>query len=109
MTVAGSSSVTINDIIDTRGASGATGINSSGGGNVSISSAGPVLAGNIFASGASANAAAPSGAGAITVTGAGVATGQLWVDGGSRTGAAAGPGAGGNLVSVTSTGPALGR
>jgi hypothetical protein len=104
VSITGTASVTVSDYIDARGASGATGNNASAGGNVTITSAGPVITGTIYSSGADANTAAPSGPGTISVTGGSVATGQLWAVGGSRT-ANAGPGAGGGLVQVTAAGP----
>ncbi len=103
--VGGTTSVSLSDYIDTRGASGASGFPASGGANVGIKSAGPVTIGTVFATGASADSAPPGGAGNIGITGAGVATGQLWANGGNRTGASAGPGATGSLIAVTSTGP----
>jgi hypothetical protein len=101
--VAGSASVTISDYIDTRGASGPTTFGATGGGNVALSSSGPILAGNIYASGADADAAPPSGAGSIVISGGAVAVGQLFTDGGNRANGA-GYGAAANGVSVTSAG-----
>jgi hypothetical protein len=102
--IGGTGSVSISNDIDVRGASGAAGSNASPAGNVSITSSGPILAGNVFASGSDGNAAAPSAPGSIVISGSAVAVGQLLVNGGSRTGAGAGNGAYGGGVSVTATG-----
>lgn len=101
--VAGSASVTISDYIDTRGSSGPTTFGATGGGNVALTSSGPILAGNIYASGADANAALPSGAGSIVISGGAVAVGELFTNGGSRANGS-GYGAAANGVSVTSAG-----
>ena len=101
--VSGSTSVSISGSVDTRGDSGPTTFGATGGGNVALISGGPVLAGNVFASGADANAALPSGAGSIVIQGAAVAVGQLFTNGGSRSNGA-GYGAAANGVSVTSAG-----
>jgi hypothetical protein len=101
--VSGSASVSISGSVDTRGASGPTTFGATGGGNVALISGGPILAGNVLASGADANAALPSGAGTIVIQGAAVAVGQLFTNGGSRANGA-GYGAAANGVSVTSAG-----
>jgi hypothetical protein len=102
VSIAGSASVTVTDYIDTRGASGAANYGATGGGSVNITSAGPVLAGTIYASSANANGAPPTGAGAISVSGTNVALGQLFTNGGNRAGGS-GYGAPGGTVSVSAT------
>jgi hypothetical protein len=101
--VAGNSSISIGDYIDTRGASGPTGFGATGGGNVSLSSPGTIIASNIFTAGSNGDSAPPSGAGSIVISGGAVAVGQLLANGGNRSG---GPGYGSAAsgVSVTSAG-----
>ncbi|MDX6573658.1 MAG: hypothetical protein QOC86_2814, partial [Gaiellales bacterium] len=102
--IGGTTSVSIANDVDVRGASGPAGSNASPAGSVSITSSGPILAGNIFASGSDGNAAAPSAPGSIVISGSAVAVGQLLVNGGSRTGAGGGYGAYGGGVAVSATG-----
>jgi hypothetical protein len=101
--IAGTTSVSLSDYVDTRGASGASGYAATGGNSIHIASGGPVLTGDLYSAGANADSAAPSGGGSVVIVGAGVSTGQIFANGGSRTGAA-GPGSIGRLVSITSTG-----
>jgi hypothetical protein len=101
--IAGTTSLSLSDYVDTRGASGASGYPATGGNNIHIASGGPVLTGDIYSAGANADSAPPSGSGSVVIVGAGVATGQIFANGGSRSGSA-GPGSLGNLVSITSTG-----
>ena len=96
--VGGTTSVSLSDYIDTRGASGASGFAASGGANVGVASAGPVTIGTVFASGANADSRASVGRRQHRRSPVpAVATGQLWANGGNRTGASAGPGATGSL------------
>jgi hypothetical protein len=100
--VAGTTSVSTSNV-DTSGASGASTFGATGGGNIHIASGGPVLTGNVTASGSNADTAPPSGGGSIVIAGAGVATGQIFTNGGSRSGTS-GPGSNGNNVAISSTG-----
>jgi hypothetical protein len=84
--ILGNSSISISDSIDTRGASGPTGFGATGGGNVSLSSPGTVIASNIFTAGSNGDSAPPSGAGSIVISGGAVAVGQLLANGGNRAG-----------------------
>jgi hypothetical protein len=102
--IGGTTSVSISNNVDVRGASGPAGSNASPAGNVSLASSGPILAGNILASGSDGNGAAPSAPGSIVISGSAVAVGQLLVNGGSRTGAGGGYGAYGGGVAVTAAG-----
>ena len=102
VSIAGSASVTVSDYIDARGATGAAGWVSTGGGSVSISSRGPVLAGTIYASAANSNSAPTGNGGPISISGSAVAVGQLFTNGGNRAGG--GAGSAGSPVTITSTG-----
>lgn len=101
--IGGTSSVSVSDFIDVRGASGAAGYDASGAGNVLVTSSGPILAGAVYASGSDANNAAPSNPGSISISGSAVAVGQLFVNGANRS-VGIGLGSPGGIVSVNAAG-----